>query len=270
MIGSFVAIIKAIEPASRWEAGAVLIAAAAFLWVAKDLLLGILTIWSKREVESTVERVGEEVKKNTESQVIRANGLLHDIVQQSIFPTWAKEVSGRMAYINPAYTARFGITEAQYIGFTDYDVWDKKTADQYIRNDEQVFRSGRPILTIEDCPVNPRDPDSERVPVGIYKYPRFEHIGGIRSHRVTHVIGKAFDLNLTRGEAARTVGVHAFEDEAWERLQGMIVEGTAKRDADRDAARDLRRDGPRDKERDEARDKILNPRRRTKQDGDTP
>jgi len=230
-----VAIQGAASAVSRWEAGAVIVGAAIFLWVAKDLLIGILTVWAKRDVQTTVERVGEEVKQNTKQEVIKANGLLHDIVQQSIFPTWAKDIRGVMVYINPAYTARFGITESQYVGFRDHDVWPRDVADEYVRNDEQVFRTGKPLLTIEDVAANPRDPNSERVPVGIFKYPRFEHIAGIRSHRVTHVIGKSFDLNLTKGEAARTVGVYAFTDEAWDRLQGMIAESTAKRDTVRNA-----------------------------------
>lgn len=94
-------------------------------------------------------------------------------------PQWLKDKNGTMLSINSAYEELFGKTVSQYVGNTDYDVWPKKIADQFKKNDTVVKRTRKHIQTQEMIEVD------EHVQIWeVLKYPRYEGstfigIGGI-------------------------------------------------------------------------------------------
>ena len=60
-------------------------------------------------------------------------------------PSWLKDLDGTMLALNEAYEDNFlkplGLCRADYIGKTDFDIWDEETARQYQENDVRVLNS---------------------------------------------------------------------------------------------------------------------------------
>ena len=60
-------------------------------------------------------------------------------------PSWLKDLDGTMLALNEAYEDNFlkplGLNRADYIGKTDFDIWDEETARQYQENDVRVLNS---------------------------------------------------------------------------------------------------------------------------------
>lgn len=60
-------------------------------------------------------------------------------------PSWLKDLDGTMLALNEAYEDNFlkplGLCRADYIGKTDYDIWDDETAKEYQQNDVKVLNS---------------------------------------------------------------------------------------------------------------------------------
>lgn len=95
-------------------------------------------------------------------------------------PQWLKDTHGRMLSINDPYTQVFGKTREEYIGNTDWEVWDKQTARQFTKNDSEVYRTRKVMHTIEMVPM----PNGASEEWEIMKYPRYAGniiigIGGI-------------------------------------------------------------------------------------------
>lgn len=60
-------------------------------------------------------------------------------------PSWLKDLDGTMLALNEAYEDNFlkplGLCRADYIGKTDFDIWDDETAKEYQQNDVKVLNS---------------------------------------------------------------------------------------------------------------------------------
>lgn len=60
-------------------------------------------------------------------------------------PSWLKDLDGTMLALNEAYEDNFlkplGLCRADYIGKTDFDIWDEETAKEYQQNDVKVLNS---------------------------------------------------------------------------------------------------------------------------------
>ena len=60
-------------------------------------------------------------------------------------PSWLKDLDGTMLALNEAYEDNFlkplGLCRADYIGKTDFDIWDDETAKEYQENDVKVLNS---------------------------------------------------------------------------------------------------------------------------------
>lgn len=83
--------------------------------------------------------------------------VLCEILEAQPGLNWAKMVDydpdGKprfiMTCLDGEYRARFQVSTYEYQGFTDYDFWDKETADQFYANDLDVLVNRRPIFTTE-------------------------------------------------------------------------------------------------------------------------
>lgn len=102
---------------------------------------------------------------------------LMDFMRSLPFPAWVKDKAFRMVYLNPAYTAQFGIEKLAYEGKTDFDLWPPEIAAQYRANDESVIASNTPHSSIERVPATV----GRTVDLIITKFPLWEmgEISGI-------------------------------------------------------------------------------------------
>ena len=60
-----------------------------------------------------------------------------------------KDLQGRRTFANRRYCELHGVTPAEVIGKTDYDLFPKDVADKYSQDDERVIRTGEVLHTIE-------------------------------------------------------------------------------------------------------------------------
>ena len=124
----------------------------------------------RRELKGEIKEVREadaECRKRQselESEVneIRLRLELFESTQADFpFPVWLKDLSFKMVYVNREYERRYlipmGKSAKDYIGKTDYDVWDRETADLYRAHDVEVVTTGQPLHTVERIP----EPDGE-------------------------------------------------------------------------------------------------------------
>lgn len=83
--------------------------------------------------------------------------LLCSILEAQPGLNWAKVVSEdvnglpafTMACLDTEYRATFAVEPFQYVGQTDYDIWDEATADQFYANDLQVYTTRAALTTYE-------------------------------------------------------------------------------------------------------------------------
>lgn len=68
-------------------------------------------------------------------------------------PTFLKDEQGKIVYVNPAFENTFGVTEADWAGKNDYDLWPPEMAAQFRKNDRAVLESGRPLVIEETVPL---------------------------------------------------------------------------------------------------------------------
>jgi hypothetical protein len=129
---------------------------------------------------STLEnRVAEYAAVNTSQQIelaaLRASmdgelnfqEMLCSILEAQPGLNWAKVVVNgesdrpefRMACIDAEYRATFRISAFQYIGQTDFDIWDVDTANGFYSNDLGVYTTRSPIMVHESWPS--RQPGQE-------------------------------------------------------------------------------------------------------------
>lgn len=60
-------------------------------------------------------------------------------------PQWLKDTQGIMLSINTAYEDAFGVKSMDYVGKTDYEIWDKEIADGFTANDKAVMLTKKHI-----------------------------------------------------------------------------------------------------------------------------
>lgn len=116
---------------------------------------------------------------------IKQNTTLLTAVRNDLpVPVWGKDIAFRNMFVNDEYERLFllglGKTKEDYFGKTDYEIWDKETADQYRKNDIEAIKSLTPTYTTELIPMVGTLPKELRV----VKYPikkdgRTIGIGGI-------------------------------------------------------------------------------------------
>ena len=67
---------------------------------------------------------------------------------------WCKDEEGRYVFLSPHYERHFGVTLADRLGKTDFELWPKTIAEEYRKNDLAVLAAGKSIDFVESA-VNP-------------------------------------------------------------------------------------------------------------------
>lgn len=99
--------------------------------------------------------------------------LLESAHQDLPLPMWLKDSNGIMMALNSEYEETFlipnGKSKDDYIGKTDFDVWDKTTATIFNNHDKMVFRTGKKFDGVEEVP----DINGDKHKWRIIKYVRY-------------------------------------------------------------------------------------------------
>ncbi|HAJ62903.1 MAG TPA: hypothetical protein DCP31_29785, partial [Cyanobacteria bacterium UBA8543] len=66
-------------------------------------------------------------------------------MENSTAVIFIKDTEGRFLFINPQFEKLFNITNEQFKGKTDYDLFDPEIADAVRENDRQVLTSLAPL-----------------------------------------------------------------------------------------------------------------------------
>lgn len=137
----------ALSRAVSYESAALIFA----LGVAVALVLRTI---QARDVRRTVEQTGQKIQETLRYEVLRANGTPLAFLDNSPAPSWYKDRGLVMKYLNPAYTQAFGVTQPQYLGRTDDDVWPPQIARQFVQHDREVLATGRRYEYLEWVPTD--------------------------------------------------------------------------------------------------------------------
>ena len=88
-------------------------------------------------------------------QLLRGNELfLRAFMENSPTMAWCKDEEGRYVFLSPHYERHFGVTLADRLGKTDFELWPKTIAEEYRKNDLAVLAAGKSIDFVESA-VNP-------------------------------------------------------------------------------------------------------------------
>ena len=99
-------------------------------------------------------------------------------------PIWLKSPDGKMIFVNAEYERVFllpiGKSSKDYVGKSDFEIWDSATAIQYRNNDIKALRSYAPLYITELIPMQGTKPKPLRVVKYIQKKDgRVIGIGGV-------------------------------------------------------------------------------------------
>jgi len=99
---------------------------------------GDVTHFAAAQRDVTERRWVEEALRNSEAQ-------LRAILDHSAAIIFVKDLTGRYLKINRWYEVMHGMTEAEVIGKTDYDLHAKEIADVLRSNDQEVIEANTPL-----------------------------------------------------------------------------------------------------------------------------
>lgn len=127
----------------------------------------------------------EEVEKKIDSKIKKANGVPWAFIDNLPLPAWAKDLNGKMIWINAEYSLRFGIKPSEYEGRDDYEVWPLAIAEKFRRHDLQIIKTGLTTKFTEEVPETWGEDSSPIRKWTVWKFPIYDNnnnltaIGGI-------------------------------------------------------------------------------------------
>ncbi|MEI2781629.1 MAG: PAS domain S-box protein [Candidatus Competibacter sp.] len=65
---------------------------------------------------------------------------------------WIKDAEGRHLYLSQTYERRFGVSQADWLGKTDFEIWPAEIAEALRKHDLVALATGRPIEVLEEKP----------------------------------------------------------------------------------------------------------------------
>ncbi len=121
-----------------------------------------------RQVEARLAYRAKEIELKGSMELFRA------FMNNGPFVSYMKDAEGRFVFYNAQLAQRFGITEQQWIGLSDHEVWPEQMAAQFRQHDLQVIAGGGPVELQEVTP----SPDGSAIHWRSYKFPISDpHLG---------------------------------------------------------------------------------------------
>lgn len=131
-----------------------------------------------KKVDKLEKQRAEDIKRITELErevgdMTNKLVLFESSHQHIPLPIWLKDTNGKMLAVNEEYETKIlsirGLKATDYVGKTDFEVWPKETAEEFIAHDRKVARLKRKIEFTE----NWKDDDGNLYEGEVIKYPRF-------------------------------------------------------------------------------------------------
>lgn len=98
-------------------------------------------------------RLSKLLRKIGRRSEVRDTELFLSLAMNFPGPVWLKDRQGEYQFINRVAEALYQRPCAEWIGKTDADFFSTAAAEQFIVNDNQVLRTGQPLLTTEWVPI---------------------------------------------------------------------------------------------------------------------
>lgn len=92
--------------------------------------------------------------KNDKCKIPPFDMLLESFLENSSVIAWMKDADGRHVFLSENYKKRFGATDEEWIGKTDFEIWPREIAEYFMCNDLAVLENGQTI-EVEEKAVNP-------------------------------------------------------------------------------------------------------------------
>lgn len=96
-------------------------------------------------------------RKKAEEEKQRERSLLKTLFDHLPVSIWVKDKNFRRTAVNKAHVARTalfsgkpGLKESDFLGKTDFDIYDRKNAEEFFREDQAVIAEGKTVLGREE------------------------------------------------------------------------------------------------------------------------
>lgn len=121
------------------------------------------------ELRAKTASLEEAIQRNHQlnGELRTRNELFTAFMNHGPFVSYIKNAEGRMLYYNRRLASQFNITEQEWIGRSNEDLWPAELAAELRRNDDSVFAAGEPIEVTETMRSGDRPPSYWRS----YKFP---------------------------------------------------------------------------------------------------
>jgi PAS domain S-box-containing protein len=82
--------------------------------------------------------------------------LLEALMTNTTDYVYFKDAEGRFLQISKAMAEAFGLKDpSEAVGKTDYDFFSKESADVFLANEQEILRTGRPVVGVEQKEIRP-------------------------------------------------------------------------------------------------------------------
>ena len=82
--------------------------------------------------------------------------LLESLMNNTTDYVYFKDADGRFLQISKAMANAFGLNDpSEAVGKTDYDFFSKDSADVFLENEQEILRTGRPVVGVEQKEIRP-------------------------------------------------------------------------------------------------------------------
>jgi PAS domain S-box-containing protein len=88
-------------------------------------------------------------RKRTELALRESETRFKAYLENSAVIAWMKDDEGRHIFLSRNYEKRFGANLENWLGKTDFDLWPREIAEEFLKNDLAVLNSGKHVETIE-------------------------------------------------------------------------------------------------------------------------
>jgi two-component system, sensor histidine kinase and response regulator len=119
------------------------------------------------EQANTVLRTQMAERKSAEARLREAEVQYAGLIESLPLNVFRKDLAGRVVMANKRYCETLNRPLAELLGKTDYDLFPRKLADKYSKDDAQVVKTGEMFEDIEQH----RKPNGELIYVQVFKAP---------------------------------------------------------------------------------------------------
>lgn len=125
----------------------------------------------KRELEESLQS-----RQKLEIELRASDHRFRTFMKNSPFVSFIKDAEGKFVFYNERLADRFGVGLEDWVGKGDFEVWPTQMATVFRKNDLEVMRSGRLIVTLEETCDSAGHPTIWRT----YKFPWRDEQGEMR------------------------------------------------------------------------------------------